>query len=442
MSHSQRSQKPATNPNGHEQDNGSGGWRQWLGESVPGLGVLHGIATGSDWDQVQAEVNEEMVGQVALVGLVGAGKTTLLHRLRDQPMVESAPQSPLAHEGFFTLLDLPAADDDEEAAFSLLDELQGVNLALYLVDATAGLRPGEMRWISHLRSQGTPLLPVLSKADGVPDPVEMAAALRNPLALRPVPVSCVGAQDGLGLLVQRILDVQPRLAIPLAREAPLARPIVTQRVVRQSVVVSAMLGAEPIPFLDLPLQVANHLRLALRLGAVYGQPGMDFRSRELMATLGTSLGARYLMQQVLRLIPVVGWGASALLGGVGTWLLGRSLAAYYEAGWEALSGRELLARANPAPQVEAHVIKPVQQRLHEMAKDHPFPRLALPSHHEPETETEPSSVPDDPPASSEEAPARQSRMTRLVHSLPRPFRRSPQPETLPDASPSDPPSSI
>lgn len=339
----------------------SPGWRSWLDESTSGLGVLRGFATGADWDQVQTEVNEEMVGEVALVGLPGAGKSTLLAALRQQPLLPDEPapagQPAIAREGFFTLIDLPETEDDELAALPVLDEVQRMNLALYVVDGGAGLRPQELRWISRLRRQGTALLPVLSKADCLPNAAGAADELRRPLALRPLPVSSLAQPDGLEALVQRMLDVQPRLAIPLAREAPLARAIVVQRVLRQSTLVAAMLGAEPIPLLDLPLQVANQLRMALRLGAVYGQPGMDYRSRELLATLGASMGGRYLMQQALRLIPVLGWGASALIGAAETWLLGRALASYYAAGLEALGGRalgqELLERANPAPRVQA-----------------------------------------------------------------------------------------
>ncbi len=345
----------------HEES--SRGWRGWLDESTSGLGVLRGLATGADWDQVQTEVNGEMVGQVALVGLRGAGKSTLAAALRQQPwspeVAGAGEQMEVAREGFFTLIDLPEGEEEGLATASVLAEMQGMDLALYVVDGEAGLRPQELRWISRLRCQGAALLPVLSKADCLPDAASAAEELRRPLALRPVPVSCLAQPDGLAALVQRMLDVQPRLAIPLAREAPLARTIVVQRVLRQSTLVAAMLGAEPIPFLDLPLQVANQLRLALRLGAVYGQPGMDYRSRELLATLGASLGGRYLMQQALRLIPVLGWGASALIGAAETWFLGRALASYYAAGLEGLSGRELgqelLERANPVARVRPYL---------------------------------------------------------------------------------------
>lgn len=325
--------------------------------TTPGLPAwegLGGLINGVEWEQVRMEVNQETVGQVALVGMIGAGKSTLLARLRGQDIMTvavPATTSAIEHEGFFTLVDL--VEEEEEWVDGLLAEVQGMDLVVYLVDATVGLRPAELRWISRLRCQGTPLLPVLSKADDVADPEGMSEALRRPLATRPTPISCLGEGSGLTTLIGRMLAAQPRLAIPLAREVPLARPPVAQQVVRRAVVTATLLGAQPIPFLDLPLQAANHLRLALRLAAVFGQAGMDTHSRELLATLGVSLGARYLAQQALRLVPLLGWAASAGLAAVGTWALGRALTAYFQAGLDTLDGRALLARANPAPLMRA-----------------------------------------------------------------------------------------
>ncbi|MDW8267871.1 MAG: GTPase [Anaerolineae bacterium] len=331
---------------------------------VPAWEGLSGLVNGVEWERVRMDVNQETVGQVALVGMAGAGKSTLLARLRGQEMMTatgSATTPALEHEGFFALVDL--VEGEEAWVDGLLAEVQGMDLVVYLVDATVGLRPAELRWISRLRCQGTPLLPVLSKADGIADPEGLADALRRPLATRPTPISCLGEGSGLTTLIGRMLTAQPRLAIPLAREVPLARPPVVRQVVRRAVVTATLLGAQPIPFLDLPLQAANHLRLALRLAAVFGQAGMDTHSRELLATLGVSLGARYLAQQALRLVPLLGWAASAGLAAAGTWALGQALAAYFQAGLDALDGRALLARANPAPLVRAQLERLPRSRL-------------------------------------------------------------------------------
>lgn len=352
-------------------------WHDGFGESLGGLGVLRGLATGSDWEDVQAEVRRETVGRIALVGKQGVGKSTLLARLREQ-VPSAEPDTSISYEGFFTLVDLSGSDPEAESGgvSTLLDELHDMDLIVYLVDGAGGLGSDDVRWVSRLRSQGMPLLPVLSKADCVEDVSATIDAMRGPMAVRPLPISCQeDACHGLLALVQRIVDVKPDLAIPLAREVPLARAIVVGRVIRQSVMTAAILGAEPIPFLDLPLQVANHMRLTLRMSAVYGQPGMDYRSRELVGTLGASLGARYLMQQALRIIPVLGWLASSVLGALGTWLLGNALARYYEANLDALSSQDLLAKGNPLPRVVSSINLPRPKGITKPA----IVRLSMPS---------------------------------------------------------------
>ena len=94
-------------------------------------------------------------------------------------------------------------------------------------------------------------------------------------------------------------------------------------------IAATLLGAEPIPLLDVPLQVALCWRMALQLACVHGRPGLDYRSREMVAAIATTLSARMVAQQVLKLAPFVGWLGSAALSGTGAWLLGQGLLRYY-----------------------------------------------------------------------------------------------------------------
>ncbi|MEJ5199956.1 MAG: DUF697 domain-containing protein, partial [Anaerolineae bacterium] len=121
-----------------------------------------------------------------------------------------------------------------------------------------------------------------------------------------------------------------RLAVPLAQEIPACRPLVAGRVIRSCALSAALLGAEPIPLLDLPLQVAVNWRMALQLAAIYGRGPLDYRSREMIGTVVWNLGLRRLIQQVCKLVPVLGWAASAGLSGSATWLLGNGLRRYFE----------------------------------------------------------------------------------------------------------------
>lgn len=129
-------------------------------------------------------------------------------------------------------------------------------------------------------------------------------------------------------LLNRILGL-PRLALPLAQEAPWCRPLIATRVIRTGAMMTMLVGAEPIPLLDLPLHVAIQWKVALQLAAMYGRPGLDYRSRDVGNGV-TNLCMRQMARQALKVIPLIGWLLSGLLSGVSTWLLGNALRRYYE----------------------------------------------------------------------------------------------------------------
>jgi uncharacterized protein (DUF697 family) len=126
-------------------------------------------------------------------------------------------------------------------------------------------------------------------------------------------------------LVQRIVALRPRVAVALAQDIAWCRPILARRIIRTGALFTALLSAQPVPLLDLPFQVVLQWKVALQLAAIYGRPGLDYRSREMVGTIVWNLLIRFVMQQAVRLAPVVGWLLSALIGGVSTALLGHAL---------------------------------------------------------------------------------------------------------------------
>jgi len=322
-------------------------------EPIPGVNAfenLQGLAGGADWQQVQEDVNHELEGRIALAGMLGAGKRSLVGALRGQSWTGTTDGSVL-QDGFFLVVNLPEEITSEESDF-LLDYLQTVDMIVYCIDGEEGVRPSDISWISLIRSRGMNMLGVLSKADQVEDFHMKAQEMSMSLALPLTPiVTLEGKQQGLKRLIEQMLKTRSRLGIPLAREVPLARPLVTERIIRQSAITAAILGATPAPVLDLPLQVTNHMRMALRIGAAHGQPGADYLSREMMGAVGASIGLRYLIQQVIRLVPVIGWAVNALINAISTYLLGRTLAAYYASNWDAMTNKEILEASNPLPKI-------------------------------------------------------------------------------------------
>ncbi len=130
-------------------------------------------------------------------------------------------------------------------------------------------------------------------------------------------------------LVERMVACRPRLVIPLAQEIPGCRAWAARRAIRAGMTMTALLGAEPIPLLDLPLQVSLNWKVALEVAAIFGHTGLDHRSRELLATVAWNLVLRYLIQQAVKVVPLLGWGVSAGLSALGTWAFGNALLHYY-----------------------------------------------------------------------------------------------------------------
>ena len=341
-------------------------------------GVWQGIAGRSqELLDVTEEVAAEQQARLAMVSLSPHLARRTLAYLRQQTLPDEP--GPVAQEGVWLLVSLSAPCQDAAAelngqrfgyplpdedgydganGFAYSDEFNtadtlgvlrsaAVDVLLYLVDAGAGWQDADAQWYARLRALGIPILPVLITINGAgvaqdhAQDSEPSADLRTRLAVRPamlgirVPPQVDGAKpdeppQDVGELTQRLLAMRPRVAIPLAQDIPWCRHAVATRIIRSGALITGLVGAEPIPLLDLPLHVALHWKVALQLAAIHGRPGLDYRSREMAGTIAVNLAMRYLAQQVLKLIPFVGWLLSGLLGALSTFLLGHALLRYYE----------------------------------------------------------------------------------------------------------------
>jgi uncharacterized protein (DUF697 family) len=333
--------------------------------------------------EVQEEVAAETRGQVLMIGPHDEANRGLLARLRGQAPVP--PAGPVYREGFFSVVALPMepAEGVEAGRVGLdglaetlpLSEVMGLvseaDVLLYVFAGAQGWRASDARWYARLRATGTPLILVEADLPMPPDNLAAESAAESPgmraaqqatlpAGDRPVTVCLAtpvqeicGTPPDVIALVDRILAQRQRLAIPLAQEIRGCRPMIAGRAIRSGMLMAALLGAEPIPLLDLPLQVAVNWRMALQLAAIYGHPGLDYRSREMIGTVAWNLGLRYLIQQALKFIPLLGWAASAGLSGLGAWLFGNALLRHFqdEGRWRVTQGR--LHRATEAARVKA-----------------------------------------------------------------------------------------
>jgi uncharacterized protein (DUF697 family)/GTP-binding protein EngB required for normal cell division len=318
------------------------GLSQWGGG---GAGWFDSVRHLWQWDELAAEIGQESQSRVAFVGLTGAGKSLLFNRLRGW-VVSDAPQaaesnqfgmtSDLALEslGLFVLADLPAANGSANPLLGpdLLLSLGDPALVVYLLDGEAGVRPDDFRWVAALRTGGRPLLVALNKIDIITD---SAARLEEASHKLGMPVIALSAKTGMNVeegLLTAMLDASPRLAVPLGREIMSLRRVAARRVIRQAAILSGLMGAQPVPMLDIPLQAVVQVGVVMRVGAAYGYTPTGGMNKEVMGTVVSTLGLRFLVLALVKFIPFVGSIVSGVLCGVMTYFLGEAAIRYYEAG--------------------------------------------------------------------------------------------------------------
>lgn len=324
---------------------------------MPEMNWLDSIRSLWQWDDMAAEISQESLARVALVGLPHAGKKLLFNRLRgwdsatkgEEPKSEGVEPSsitgptfpenewvlPIQVEsfGFFLLADLPSAQPAAvTTAESLMLQLSDPALIVYLLDATMGVRPADYRWIATLRAAGKPILVAFNKADTVQRLETAVSEATTRLGMPVIPISAMSGLNVEDQLLSAMLDAAPRLAVPLGRELLCLRRTAARRVMRQAAVAAGMFGAQPIPLVDLPIQASLQVGLVMRIGAAFGHTPTGGFNRELLTTIVSSLGLRYLGVSLIKLVPILGWAVSGIFSSVTTLLIGEAAMRYYEAG--------------------------------------------------------------------------------------------------------------
>ncbi|MCA9972088.1 MAG: DUF697 domain-containing protein [Anaerolineales bacterium] len=316
---------------------GGDGWQP----EMPGLGWLDSLRSLWQWDELAAEIGQESRARIALIGLAGAGKSLLFNRLRgwdlsgQEAIVDDLSSEDVHVEpyGFFVLADLPTAmNGGLEMAEQLMYALGDPALLVYLIDATRGVRPADYRWVATLRASGRPLVVVLNKIDELPAYAEAVSQAEQRLGMPVLPISALEGFNVMDRFLPGLLDAAPRLAVPLGRELAHLRRIASRRVIRQVAVFAGMVGAQPIPLLDLPFQAMMQVGMVLRIGAAYGRTPTGGVSREIISTVISSLGLRYLATALIKVVPLLGWAVGGLVSAASTAAIGEVAIRYYEAG--------------------------------------------------------------------------------------------------------------
>ncbi len=324
------------------------------------LDELRNLVKALDWDSLSRDIEEETLARLAIVGPVNSGKSTLVNLLsgrRVSPVtaVPGTTREVITQQlGPFTLVDTPGFGEVggvDRGAIALAATRQA-DLTVLLFDGAAGLRQEDYDLYQKLRAEKGPLMVALNKIDLIKKDLKLVLADAQPkLGTSVIPISAKKGTNVGKLLLSRIIEMRPALAVALGRELPFHRRQMARRVIRNTSLLNFLIGIEPIPFLDIPLLLASQVRLTLRVAAIYGEAMGVGRAKELLSTVGGGILLRYGAQEAVKFFPGPGWIISGSIAAAGTWAMGQVVMAYFESR-KLLSGmqmRELHSRLRRLP---------------------------------------------------------------------------------------------
>jgi len=197
---------------------------------------------------------------VAVVGFPNVGKSTLVNRLAGGREAVTHAEAGVTRDRkrvrcewngvAFELLDTGGIDieDDSELARDIRQQarmgIAEADVALFVVDARAGLRAGDAELAADLRGAEAPVLVVANKVDRPED--EHLTAELNQLGLgEPFAVS---ATHGLGSgdLLDRVIELLGERAVPADDDEAVRVAVIGRPNAGKSSLVNAFLGAERV----------------------------------------------------------------------------------------------------------------------------------------------------------------------------------------------------
>jgi small GTP-binding protein len=319
------------------------------------LGELRSLLRAFDRESLSLGIQEEALSRLAIVGPVNSGKSTLVNLLlgrRVSPVtaVPGTTREVITQRlGPFTIMDTPGFGEvgGVERGSMALEAMREADLAILLFDGAAGLRKEDYDLYQRLRAERLPMVVALNKIDLIAKDLGLVVKdCRTKLGVSVVPISGKKGTNVASLLLPRIIEMRPALAVALGRELPFYRRRMARSVIRNASVLNLLIGMEPIPFLDIPLLLASQVRLTLRIATIYGESMGLGRARELLTTIGGGVLLRYATQEALKFLPGPGWVISGSIAGAGTWAMGQVAVAYFESSrrLSAAQMRELYGR--------------------------------------------------------------------------------------------------
>ena len=296
---------------------------------------------GLNWDKLSLQVEEEAHARLAIVGPINSGKSTLFNLIKGRKVsaVKAVPGTTkglvIEEFGPFTLVDTPGFGEvgGVDRAAVARAAAEEADLAVLVLDGAAGLHQSDYDLYESLRAARVPLVVALNKIDLIKrDLSDVVDDIERKLGTTVIPIS---AKTGAGVgeqLIPAIVESHPWMTVALGRALPAYRRQLSRLLIGGAVALNAVIAAEPIPGIDIPLLLASQVRLVLRIAAIHGESLSVRHARELLTTIAGGVALRYLAAQLGKLVPGPGWLIGAAVTGLGTWAIGRVALAYFEGG--------------------------------------------------------------------------------------------------------------
>ena len=305
-----------------------------------------------EWDKLSLEVEKEAHTRLSIVGPVNSGKSTLFNLIKGRKVsaVKAVPGTTkgLVTEeiGPFVLVDTPGFGEvgGVDRAALARTAAEESDVAVLVLDGSAGLHQSDFDLYESLRAAGVPLVVALNKIDLIKRDLDDAQDdIERKLGVLVIPISAKTGDGVAEQLLPAIVEAHPWMAVALGRALPPYRRAFSQRLVRSAATLNGLIAAEPIPGLDIPLLLASQVRLVLRIAAIYGESLSVRHARELLSTIAGGVALRYAAAELGKFIPGPGWVIAAIVTGLGTVAMGEVAVSYFESG-KRLSPSQLRAR--------------------------------------------------------------------------------------------------
>lgn len=281
-----------------------------------------------DWERAEYQSGRGE-GRIAIVGLPGTGKKTLCNSLWGwQALSSDLPEETVRKLGLFTLITPPEDAYDESTA---LYHLESAELVIYLLDAVAGPRAEDIRWMARLRALPAALIIVLNKANLAGEALtpDVLGQLQDQFARPVLPLNALDVDAVHEQFLSQVLKACPPLAVPLAAEITSLRWRVVGRLIRESAVLGGLVTLENGATVDIHALIELQRRLVKQIARIYGYADPNEVDQAGVLAVVQRLVLDYAAGQLGRWGTVGRGLAASLIGSSGAWAVGRTAQAHY-----------------------------------------------------------------------------------------------------------------